>query len=100
MLANYGNDSIAAGTAYCGLEAVFTAPDGRTATLYLADAFDDAWVLTPTSIDVVWGSVSPAFTSFRFPGRENQGAREDSAWRADLFPFVLTTPSSPSSSAL
>ena len=41
MLANFGGDYRAAGTAYCGLEAKFTAPDGSTSTLYIADGFDD-----------------------------------------------------------
>lgn len=57
MLSNFNWDYEAAATAYCGLEAVVTTPDGRTATLYIADAFDDTWVRTPSSIDVVYDSV-------------------------------------------
>ncbi|BGP48661.1 hypothetical protein JCM10450v2_004537 [Rhodotorula kratochvilovae] len=55
MLADFNGSYSAAATAYCGLEAVVTTPDGRNATLYIADAFDDTWVLTPSSIDVVYG---------------------------------------------
>ncbi|GAA5887835.1 hypothetical protein JCM5296_001783 [Sporobolomyces johnsonii] len=63
MLANFNGSYVAAATAYCGLEAVVTTPDGRTATLYLADAFDDAWVRTPSSLDVVYGSFPLLFGS-------------------------------------
>ncbi|GAA6063338.1 hypothetical protein JCM10212_003924 [Sporobolomyces blumeae] len=56
MLANFGGDYVSAATAYCGLEAIVTTPDGRNATLYLADAFDDTWVRTPSSLDIVFGS--------------------------------------------
>ena len=52
MLNNFGGDYVAAGKAYCGLEAEFTAPDGRTALLYIADGFDSKWVLTPGSVDI------------------------------------------------
>ncbi|GAA6011917.1 hypothetical protein JCM11491_000102 [Sporobolomyces phaffii] len=62
MLANFDGDAMAARKAYCGLEAVVTNPaDGTALTLYVADAFDDAWVLTPTSIDVMYNSFSKLF---------------------------------------
>ncbi|GAA5983782.1 hypothetical protein JCM10908_005925 [Rhodotorula pacifica] len=64
MLSNFNWDYEAAATAYCGLEAVVTTPDGRTATLYLADAFDDAWVRTASSIDVVIGAFPQLFGSW------------------------------------
>ncbi|GAA5933598.1 hypothetical protein JCM1841_004496 [Sporobolomyces salmonicolor] len=63
MLANFNGSYVAAATAYCGLEAVVTTPDGHTATLYLADAFDDAWVRTPSSLDVIYGSFAQLFGS-------------------------------------
>jgi hypothetical protein len=71
---------MAARKAYCGLEVLVNNPDGTQLTLYVADAFDDKcdeypspcnvslvltlffvlsrWVLTPTSIDVMYNSVS------------------------------------------
>lgn len=61
MLSNFNWDYEAAAKAYCGLEAVVMTPDGREMTLYIADAFDDAWVLTPSSIDVVIGSFAQLF---------------------------------------
>lgn len=61
MLNNFNGDYAAAAAAYCGLEAKFTTPDGRTATLYIADGFADPWVLTPTSIDIIINSVSFSF---------------------------------------
>ncbi|GAA6025298.1 hypothetical protein JCM8202_002682 [Rhodotorula sphaerocarpa] len=63
MLSNFNWDYEAAATAYCGLEAVVTTPDGRTATLYIADAFDDTWVRTPSSIDVVYDSFATLYGS-------------------------------------
>lgn len=63
MLASFGGDPIAAGKAFCGQEAEFTTPDGRTATLFIADAFDDRWVLTPTSVDVIHGAFHLLFGS-------------------------------------
>lgn len=51
MLANFGNSWTEAGTAYCGLEAEFTTPDGRMALLYIADGFDPQWVREPGSIE-------------------------------------------------
>lgn len=58
MLDNFDGDAMAARKAYCGLEAIVKNPDGTQLTLYVADAFDDAWVLTPNSIDVMYNSVS------------------------------------------
>ena len=63
MLSNFNWDYEAAAKAYCGLEAIVTTPDGRTATLYLADAFDDTWVRTPASIDVIYDAFSNLFGS-------------------------------------
>ncbi|KDE08171.1 hypothetical protein MVLG_01651 [Microbotryum lychnidis-dioicae p1A1 Lamole] len=56
MSKNYGGDAIKAGEAYCGLEAIFYLPSGKNMTLYVVDAFDDTWVKTPSSIDVVVGA--------------------------------------------
>lgn len=44
MLADFNGDENAARAAYCGLEAVVTTSSGVSQTLYIADAFDDAWV--------------------------------------------------------
>ena len=77
MLSNFNWDYEAAAKAYCGLEAIVTTPDGRTATLYLADAFDDTWVRTPSSIDVVIGSFAQLF------GRETTNKNDvvkDGSW--------------------
>ncbi|GAA5925246.1 RlpA-like double-psi beta-barrel domain-containing protein [Sporobolomyces koalae] len=85
MLANYGGDATAARQAYCGLEAVVTTPDGTSLTLYVADAFDDTWVRTPTSIDVMYDAFTKLFgkatsnkndvitgTKWVFTGNRNQ----------------------------
>ncbi|SCZ91954.1 BZ3500_MvSof-1268-A1-R1_Chr5-3g08243 [Microbotryum saponariae] len=61
MVSNYGGDPIKAGEAYCGLEAIFYTPDGRNTTLYVIDAFDDKWVKTPNSVDVVIGAFPELF---------------------------------------
>ncbi|GAA5971464.1 hypothetical protein JCM11641_008362 [Rhodosporidiobolus odoratus] len=53
MLNDFNGDATAARQAYCGLEATVTTAAGKTVTLYVTDAFDDAWVRTPTSIDVI-----------------------------------------------
>ncbi|GAA5983778.1 hypothetical protein JCM10908_005923 [Rhodotorula pacifica] len=63
MLNNFGGNYEAAATAYCGLEAVVTTPDGKSATLYIADAFDDTWVRTPASIDVIYDSFAQLYGS-------------------------------------
>ncbi|GAA6025302.1 hypothetical protein JCM8202_002684 [Rhodotorula sphaerocarpa] len=63
MLNNFGGDYQKAATAYCGLEAVVTTPDGKSETLYIADAFDDTWVRTPASLDIIYGSFSKLFGS-------------------------------------
>ena len=57
MLANFDWNYEAAAKAYCGLEAVVMTPDGRNMTMYLADGFDVKWLITPTSLDIVYGSV-------------------------------------------
>ncbi|BGP48663.1 hypothetical protein JCM10450v2_004539 [Rhodotorula kratochvilovae] len=64
MLASTGGDYEAAAKMYCGLEAVVTTPEGKTMTLYLADAFDDTWVLTPSSIDIIHGAFTTLFGSY------------------------------------
>ncbi|KAH7198943.1 uncharacterized protein B0J16DRAFT_331389 [Fusarium flagelliforme] len=39
---------------YCGLEAKVTDPTtGKSQLMYIGDAFDDAWVRTPASIDIM-----------------------------------------------
>lgn len=63
MLNNFGGDYEAAAKAYCGLEAIVTTPDGKTATLYIADGFDDTWVRTPASIDVIYDSFAQLYGS-------------------------------------
>ena len=62
MLASFDQDSAAAKRAFCGLEAeVYSPRTGKTVTLYIADAFDDKWVRTPSSIDVLHDSVRSVF---------------------------------------
>uniref|UniRef100_A0A0K3CGR4 FGENESH: predicted gene_6.523 protein n=1 Tax=Rhodotorula toruloides TaxID=5286 RepID=A0A0K3CGR4_RHOTO len=63
MLNNFGGDATAARQAYCGLEAIVTTPDGKSATLYVADAFDDTWVRTPSSLDIIYGAFAQLFGS-------------------------------------
>ncbi|GAA5846566.1 hypothetical protein JCM9279_006745 [Rhodotorula babjevae] len=85
MMADANWDATAARQKYCGLEAVVTTPAGKELTLYVTDAFDDAWVLTPTSIDVVYNSFTKLLgwqtsnkndviqnVSWRFTGNRNQ----------------------------
>ncbi|GAA5844283.1 hypothetical protein JCM3766R1_002897 [Sporobolomyces carnicolor] len=91
MIANFGGDAMAARKAYCGLEAIVTTPDGTELTLYVADGFDDAWVKTPTSIDVMYNSFTKLFgkatsnkndvitgTTWRFTGNRNERYAFDS----------------------
>ncbi|KWU42025.1 hypothetical protein RHOSPDRAFT_36438 [Rhodotorula sp. JG-1b] len=64
MLASFDQDSAAAKRAFCGLEAeVYSPRTGKTVTLYIADAFDDKWVRTPSSIDVLHDSCHRATRS-------------------------------------
>ncbi|GAA5830670.1 hypothetical protein JCM11251_002554 [Rhodosporidiobolus azoricus] len=56
MLANFGYDSVKAKEAYCGLEAVVTTANGKSMTMYIVDAFDDSWVRTPSSLDLIHGA--------------------------------------------
>lgn len=85
MLANFDGDYESAAKAYSGLEAEITTPDGRTVTLYVADAFDDTWVRTPASLDIIHGSFKSLYGSYtnnknnvvknaswRFTGRRNE----------------------------
>ncbi|KAK7428394.1 hypothetical protein QQZ08_005013 [Neonectria magnoliae] len=55
--ATYGSNPTAwkaATKKYCGLEAKLTDPaTGKTKLMYVGDAFDDAWVRTPSSIDIM-----------------------------------------------
>ncbi|KAL8283936.1 hypothetical protein RQP46_005368 [Phenoliferia psychrophenolica] len=53
MLQGYGSRELA-GPAYCGLEAKMHNPDGTTTIGYIIDAFDDTWVRTPKSIDIMY----------------------------------------------
>lgn len=53
--AKWGNDKWQYyGEKYCGLEAKVTDTDtGAVKTMYIVDAFDDKWVKTPGSIDIM-----------------------------------------------
>jgi len=91
MLNNFGGDYEAAAKAYCGLELVVSTPDGKSKTMYIADAFDDtcvplslslvrscltsahadvvvvarnSWVLTPSSLDIIHGSFTDLYGSY------------------------------------
>ncbi|TNY24154.1 hypothetical protein DMC30DRAFT_413396 [Rhodotorula diobovata] len=85
MMADANWDATAARKKYCGLEAVVTTPAGKELTLYVTDAFDDTWVRTPTSIDVVYNAFSKLLgyatnnkndviqnVSWRFTGNRNE----------------------------
>ncbi len=69
---------------FCGLEATVTSAAGDKIVLYVADAFDDAWVRTPSSIDVIhpyfntiFGKVTESkddvlkAAKWKFTGRKN-----------------------------
>ncbi|GAA5933603.1 hypothetical protein JCM1841_004497 [Sporobolomyces salmonicolor] len=72
MLNNFGGSYPKAATAYCRLEAIVTTPQGKKATLYLADAFDDTRFLsiygkkTTNKDDVVKGA------AWHFTGARNE----------------------------
>ncbi|GAA5860368.1 hypothetical protein JCM3774_000394 [Rhodotorula dairenensis] len=61
MVDSAGGDEMAARKMYCGLEVEVTTPEGRSATLIVADAFDDKWVRTPTSLDIVYNAFGQLF---------------------------------------
>ncbi len=66
MRKNFGYNNAAAASAYCGLEAIVTTSDGRSKTMYIGDGFDDAWVRTPGSIDIMhsaWNSIAGKSTN-------------------------------------
>ncbi|GAA5874986.1 hypothetical protein JCM8547_002142 [Rhodosporidiobolus lusitaniae] len=61
MLTAASGDATKARQMFCGLEMQVTTAAGKTATLYVADAFDDAWVLTPNSMDLLYNSFVKLF---------------------------------------
>ncbi|GAA5935915.1 hypothetical protein JCM3775_007361 [Rhodotorula graminis] len=64
MLSSFAGDAQAAKTGFCGLWAdVYSPKTGTTTKLMIADAFDDAWVLAPASIDVIYDSFADLFGS-------------------------------------
>ncbi|BGP16725.1 hypothetical protein JCM10213_009143 [Rhodosporidiobolus nylandii] len=63
MMKNFNYDYEKAATAYCGLEAIVTTADGKSMTLYIADAFDDTWVRTPSSLDLIHGAFNELWGS-------------------------------------
>ncbi|SCV72645.1 BQ2448_4182 [Microbotryum intermedium] len=63
MLANFQWSNTLAGAAYCGLEAEFILPSGKTTTLILLDGFDPKWVKTPSSIDVIYDAFMDLYGS-------------------------------------
>lgn len=67
MLNNFNGDYPAAATAYCGLVAEVTGKDGRVTRLILVDGFDSKWVRTPSSLDIITGSVRPLPSPLTFP---------------------------------
>jgi len=64
MRKNFGYNNEAAATAYCGLEALVTTPDGQTKLMVIGDGFDDAWVLTPGSIDIMHNAFTSLFGKY------------------------------------
>ena len=63
MRANFDGDNAAAAAAYCGLEAIVTTPDGASMTMVIGDGFDDAWVLSPGSIDIMHDAFNTLYGS-------------------------------------
>ncbi|GAA6005980.1 uncharacterized protein JCM10292_005634 [Rhodotorula paludigena] len=64
MLSSFGDDAAKAKEGFCGLEArVYSPKTDKTLTMYIADAFDDTWVRTPSSIDVIYDSFADIFGS-------------------------------------
>ncbi|BGP25099.1 hypothetical protein JCM10295v2_004019 [Rhodotorula toruloides] len=64
MLSSFAGDAPAAKKAFCGLKATVHSPKtGKQVSMIIADAFDDNWVRTPNSIDVIYGSFSELFGS-------------------------------------
>lgn len=61
MLSNFNDVYEDAGRAWCGLEAKFMAPNGNEALLVIGDAFDDAWVLSPGSVDIIYESFAKLY---------------------------------------
>lgn len=55
MMANFGSSNEAAGKAYCGLEVLVKAPNGRQLRAVVADAFANEWMANSASIDVIHG---------------------------------------------
>lgn len=64
MRANFDGDNDAAATAYCGLEAKVTAPDGTSKIMVIGDGFDDKWVLSPGSIDIMHNSFTTLYGEY------------------------------------
>ncbi|GAA5999753.1 hypothetical protein JCM10207_005892 [Rhodosporidiobolus poonsookiae] len=63
MMSTTNYDYEAAAKIYCGKEAIITLPNGKEFTAYIADAFDDTWVRTPASIDVIHDLFNEMFGS-------------------------------------
>ncbi|KAJ8294364.1 hypothetical protein OF846_002893 [Rhodotorula toruloides] len=64
MLSSFNGDATAAKKGFCGLKAtVYSPKTGRLIPMIIADAFDDKWVRTPNSIDVIYGSFAELFGS-------------------------------------
>ncbi|GAA5842204.1 hypothetical protein JCM5353_004584 [Sporobolomyces roseus] len=90
MRKNFPGDEMAARKAYCGLEVEVTTPDGKSMILAVIDGFDDAWVKTPASVDIMYDSFTELFgkqtsnkndvitnVSWKFTGTRNEQYRFD-----------------------
>ncbi|GME48517.1 uncharacterized protein FVRRES_07645 [Neofusicoccum parvum] len=63
---------------YCGLEAKVKDPaTGKTKVMYIGDAFDDAWVRTPASIDIMIDAFSEMHGS---PNNDKNDVINDVEW--------------------
>ncbi|KDE03694.1 hypothetical protein MVLG_05825 [Microbotryum lychnidis-dioicae p1A1 Lamole] len=77
MLANFGNNYEKAAKAFCGMEAEITSKSGKKIKLVLVDAFDDRWVRTPNSIDMITNS----FAKFNGARTTNKNVVQmDASW--------------------
>ncbi|SCV72288.1 BQ2448_4982 [Microbotryum intermedium] len=77
MMGNFGNNYEKAAKAFCGMEAEITSKSGKKLKLVVADAFDDRWVRTPNSIDMIINS----FNTFNGARTTNKNVVQmDATW--------------------
>jgi len=65
MIDAFGGDATAAMKGFCGLEIQALNPaNGNVVTMYVVDGFDEAWVLTPSSMDLTIAAFTALYGSF------------------------------------